>query len=488
MAHQQEVHKDSHRIIGNFGGYGTGKTTTSREEVYKHIFLTPNANVLIGAAITPQYEQTIKRELEADIPKAFVKDYSTQKSTMDFINGARIMYRPLDDEGKLRSLNLSMYVMVEASEVDKSIFHQLKTRHRNLSATKQLEINGQPQFKYTAGGQPIPIIGADWRKAIVESNPDAGWISSDVLLVSEKINKHGSVTDDYTQDPKEIDKNIASHVATTDVNEYLPETFIDELKKNKPRWWVERYLYSSFSYAEGLVYPNAKKCIVPTFEVPKSWKRMVAFDYGLSDLAAFIFGAVDEDTGTLYIYKEIIMHNANIQELAEAYKKGVEDIPQGQMWGQPLIDPKNAAKRDYNKKDLYYYFSEYDIFFRPGVVSVDARVMRTKTYTDLERVKIMDCCENLCKEIVAYKYPERTLKNTTDKVKPQDKNNHSINAMEWIIMELPANPKDLVYGIYGPSGTNISKPVKELTPWGTEEYSYPDDTPYAFGIDFKHIY
>lgn len=161
MEHQQAVHEDDHRIVGNFGGYGTGKTTTSREEVYKHIFLTPNANILIGAAITPQYEQTIKRELEADIPKAFVKDYSTQKSTMDLINGARIMYRPLDDEGKLRSLNLSMYVMVEASEVDKSIFHQLKTRHRNLSATKQLEINGVPQFKYTKAGQPIPVIGAD---------------------------------------------------------------------------------------------------------------------------------------------------------------------------------------------------------------------------------------------------------------------------------------------------------------------------------------
>ncbi len=58
---------------------------------------------------------------------------------------------------------------------------------------------------------------------------------------------------------------------------------------------------------------------------------MVAFDYGLSDLASFIFGAVDEENGVLYIYKEIIMHNANIQELAEAYKKGVADIPVGQM-------------------------------------------------------------------------------------------------------------------------------------------------------------
>ena len=35
--HQKAVHRDVHRYIGNFGGYGTGKTTTSREEVLKHI-------------------------------------------------------------------------------------------------------------------------------------------------------------------------------------------------------------------------------------------------------------------------------------------------------------------------------------------------------------------------------------------------------------------------------------------------------------------
>jgi hypothetical protein len=46
MPHQEAVHKDSHRFVGNFGGYGTGKTTTSREEVYKHLFLTPRGTPL----------------------------------------------------------------------------------------------------------------------------------------------------------------------------------------------------------------------------------------------------------------------------------------------------------------------------------------------------------------------------------------------------------------------------------------------------------
>ena len=52
MPHQTSVHTDAHRIIGNFGSYGTGKTKTSEKEIEKHIFLTPNANILLGANIT----------------------------------------------------------------------------------------------------------------------------------------------------------------------------------------------------------------------------------------------------------------------------------------------------------------------------------------------------------------------------------------------------------------------------------------------------
>ena len=89
--HQEAFHKDAHTIAGNFGGYGTGKTTTSREEIYKHLFLTPNANVLIGAEVSSTYEQTIKREIEHDIPAAFVRDYSVQKAYMELRNGARIL-------------------------------------------------------------------------------------------------------------------------------------------------------------------------------------------------------------------------------------------------------------------------------------------------------------------------------------------------------------------------------------------------------------
>ena len=111
--YQAEFHADSHRFKGNFGGYGTGKTTTDREEFYKHLFITPNGNGLIGANIMPQYEATIKRDIENDIPAEFIASVSLQKSYMDFINGYRLMFRPYDDPDKLRSLNLDFWLIYQ---------------------------------------------------------------------------------------------------------------------------------------------------------------------------------------------------------------------------------------------------------------------------------------------------------------------------------------------------------------------------------------
>src|SRR5574344_2563072 len=76
LPHQESVHLDDHKLIGNAGGYGTGKSTTSMEEIEKHLLITPNADVMVTANISYQYEQTIKKELERDLPAAFVADYA----------------------------------------------------------------------------------------------------------------------------------------------------------------------------------------------------------------------------------------------------------------------------------------------------------------------------------------------------------------------------------------------------------------------------
>lgn len=463
--HQEEVHIDPHVYVGNFGAYGTGKTLTSREEVYKHAFITPNANILIGANVQSQYEQTIKRELEADIPAAFVSYYTIQKQYLDLVNGARIIYRPFDDANKLRSYNLSMFVGVESSEFKSEVYHQLKTRLRNNAASIPLRDElGNDLYEYDERGQGIPLIASEWRKGIIESNPDSGWVRTDVLLASDKISTYGSVMDKYDQTGLTKDPATSAHVASTDVNKFLPKNFIAEQVINKPKWWVARFIYGSFSYAEGLVYPSAIQHVVPTRPIPAEWRRIIAFDYGLRDDAVYMLGAVDPKEGILYFYKELRTSNMNIHELAQLYHNNVRDIPSGGLICQPIMDPKSGAKRGYDKDTLQNLFLQEGINFKLGYISVDARIMRLNTYLESGRLKIMDCCTGTIQELREYKFKLRTLDNPSAGDKPEDKNNHGINAMEWITMELPSDPRNILHGAYDRFGQDLTA-VKAEDHW-----------------------
>ena len=300
-----------------------------------------------------------------------------------------------------------MFVIVEASEVDADIYHQLKTRTRNQAA-------------FTPNH--------DWRRGIIETNPSAGYVRSDILLNAHQVKQYGSViepiTPSLTPDP-----NVSAHIASTDTNRYLPPNFISELTTNKPQWWVQKCIYGSFMYAEGLVYPSVSKAIVPAFEPERHWKRLVACDYGLADKFAYLAGAIDPITGTLYIYKNHATNNKNIEELSRIYFDFTQDILEGTMYTSPILDPMSGARRDYDKKTLYDHFLDYGIFFKPGHKSVDARVFRVNTYLESGKLKIMDNCKELIDEIQDYKFPERSLSNKFHSDKPVDKNNHSINPL-----------------------------------------------------------
>lgn len=463
--HQRIFHADPHKFKGNFGGYGSGKTTTTREEFYKHCAITPNGTGLIGANISAQYEQTIKRDIEADFPASLVKEVSVKNSYIEFVNGYRLMFRPFDDPGKLRSLNLDFLAIVEGSEVDDQIFIIGKTRVRNTAATSQLkDTNGKPVFKYTAQGVAVPVIDGDWRTIITESNPDAGWIRTNVLLPSSFIQINGDSVDKYEPDPKIADPAISSHVTTTACNQFLPPTYIADTSKGRPQWWINRYLFGSFSYAEGLVYPAALKndrthCVhvIPTAPIPKEWKRIHANDYGLSDRTGLLWAAIDEKRDKLIVYREWSENNRNLAEIAAAVKEGSKDVPDG-GWIRPfIIDPKSGPKRDYNKKSLIDHFLEYDIVYTPGQISVDARVFKLNTMFEQDKIEIMDCCPQLIHELEEYKFPSDDSSESGRKDKPEDKNNHLINPLEWIAMELPTNPSQAVYGAYSNNGYNITE-------------------------------
>ncbi len=488
MEHQVSVHKDSHRIIGNFGSYGTGKTKTSEKEIEKHILITPGANILVGANVSSQYEQTILRDFERSFPQAFLKTRNVQKAYLDFINDARLMLRPFDDPDKLRSNNYSLVIILEASEVQAEAFHQLKTRLRN-----------------TAGRRVVPSIHEgeeptvyDWRKLICESNPDSGWIRTDILQVASDIKQFGKFcTEHYDQTAINIDPNISCHIASTDVNTFLPEDYIEVNTKNKPDWWIKRFIYGSFLFAEGLVYPSFSKCIKPTptkIVIPPKYKVIAAHDYGLQDPSTFVFGYIDTDRGKLVIYKDVRTNNTSVKDLADLFKEAAKDVAIGQWYTTPIIDPKNN-KRDYDKKDLITHYAEYGINFKPGYINREARIYRLNDYIEQGRLEVYDCCTYLIQEMRECKFKPRTLNDTSNaKDEPIDKNDHSITPLEWICMELPADPRKLFLNMFDQYGRDITEERKKMNEGGWQLGKSPtlidsfEDQGTTFGIEGGDLY
>lgn len=486
--HQRGVLEDSHTFIGSFGGYGTGKTLCDIQAVYKHIFITPKANVLIGANVISQYEQTIKRDMENDIPREFIKSVSTQKQQWDFVNGARIMWRPLDDVDKVRSYNLTMFLIIEGSEVDPEAFIQLKTRLRNMAASKQvLDENGEKVYDETENGVLVPRIESEWRKGIIESNPDSGWIRDEVLFRADDASTHiyGTAMADLTKkNPERLDPNIAVHIAATDSNKFLPSDFIQQISTGKPEWWIKRYVYGSFDYSEGLVHPGYAKCIVPPRLLDhRRWKHIVAADYGLSDDFVYLFGLIDEEAGKLVIYKELVTNNQNVEQLAQLFKENCKEIPLGGFYTTPVLDPKSGAKRDYNKKDLYTHFAEYGVAFQPGQANVDIRVFRTNTYIETLSLEIFETCTYLLDELRDYKFNERQLGEAYKKShdKPKDGNDHAICAMHFMICALPSDPSLLRTGSYDRYGNRLDIRNKAVS---SRSWQLSDDTQVAYDNEF----
>ena len=475
QAHQHSVLNDGHKFILNAGGYGSAKTYATRQSIYKQLFITTGATVMVGANIATQYEQTIKRELEADIPKAFVKGYSTQKSYMELFNGSRILYRPLYDVDNLRSLNLSAWYIIEGSEVTPEAFTQLRTRLRNMNAAEF------SHFEEDENGVSIPRYKNFRGVGLVESNPDSGWIRDDMLLRASDIVYHGSAVQKYK--PSEgADPAIGVHISATDCNAYLPDGYIEQTSHGKPQWWVERFIYGSFEFAHGLVHPKYKDNIVPSFEIPNHWLKLISHDPGLVDPSAFVNVAIDPVKGIAYAYRDHQVQDASVQQLASFYWSRVAyDITHGQLFCPPIMDPKMYGRRMLtDKRTLNDMWAEYGVYFQPGHVNVKDRIWRMNTYLEAGRLKIFDTCENLQRELRDYKYKPQKLGQPT-KEEPIDKNNHSIDALQWILMRLPEDPSKLLLGAWDGMGNSLldsERDKKSICPQLEDDPK--DDVEYAW--------
>lgn len=429
MPHQAAFHKDPHQHKLYAGGFGSAKTYTCGMEFICTVLQIPNSAGLIGAATWGQASDTCLKFVTDNIPEGLVARSNQDKVNwfIDLINGSRISAKALDKEGKIRSANLSIIWVEEASEVDWSVVAYIKARLRNKCAF----------FK-----------GKNRLKMLLSSNPDVGWLNTEWLMKSSEIYYHGNVEDHYNVRPEDKDPSTVTHISATSANTYLPPDYEANLARNKEKWWINRYLKGSFKYTEGLVYPNFTEWFCEPFEIPAHWRRITGTDFGRRDPTAHVVGALDPIKKVIYIYNEVEepLDDKPLDYIVKKIKEA-DNFPEYLLAYPNQADPRGRNRDQVSGQSWFDAYREKGIIFVPAQGcegdSLAPTIQKIFNYATNGRLKIFNTCRKIYTELSKYKYPERNLGDDKNQgEKPLDKNNHLPDALRYALAPFPQFPQN----------------------------------------------
>lgn len=450
------VEAENYSIIHN-----SGKSRTNIEDVMKHLIVIPNARVCVVARTYPALEATFVKEFYAMFPAKLVRSKNDQKHEVYLTNGSQLIFRSFDDPTKLKSMNLTMAVIIEGSDCPYSGFTMLQSRIRNTAALiPEYDLNGNVVTYWDERTQQTRIkYRVDARRINIETNPDSGWVKS-FLLDSSEVQFFGSAKNEGYRFNKEPDIHKYTQVVSTDANPHLPEGYEEEQSKGKPISYIMQMFKGSFNFSDNLVFPNVGAVIVPPKELPAAFDEYgnrtlyyaIGLDYGINDPTHVVFAAYSTVHKKLYVFDELRMNNSDVKTIAAAYRKQIR--MNGTDLRGLLMMPRFDG-RSYNKResDLYTIggaFEAQGLTFEPSFAGHEARILKMNALINHNQIEIFSTCEFLIEELLVYKFKvDRNGKVTN---KPVDGRDHGITALEFIVVELPHNLKELKLSAFIPTG------------------------------------
>lgn len=429
MPHQEEFHRDPHKHKMYAGGFGSAKTYTCGMEFLAICLQIPGTVALMGAGTWGQVQDTCLKFVLDNLPKALVARSNQDKVNyyIQLVNGTRISAKALDQEGKIRSMNLSLIWIEEASEVDWSVVAFIMARLRNKVGI---------------------VNGHDRLRMLLSTNPDVGWPNEEWLMRSGAIYYHGAVDETYKVPADRQDPSRSTHISATSANIYLPKDYEANLARGKPDWWVRRYLKGSFRFSEGLVYPNFASWFVDPFPIPAHWRRVTGTDFGRNDPTAHVIGALDPVNKVIYVY-DCLEEELNDRPAAEIVRKIAQknDYPKQLMAFPPRCDPRGSHKDQVSGQTWIDTFRDcgYPVYPAPdcGPDSLVPTINKLYSYAKYGRLRIFRTCTQIYEELSKYRYPPKTLSDKSNAPeKPVDKHNHLPDALRYMLSDFPNFPDD----------------------------------------------
>lgn len=372
-----------------WGGAGSGKSAFIAQKLTM-MLLKEKRKLLCVRQTYASMRDSVFSEFKATFQRMGITDILKIRESnlgIEFPNGSVIVFKGADDEQKLLSISgISDCWIEECTEISQEIFDQLVLRIRNNEVSNHIFVSFNP------------INKEHWLREHVVENPY------------------------YTGEGN----GFAMHSTYRD-NSFLPDDYINAIKQMKYDNPAKYRIYSEglWGITGELVYSNNWEVkefdIMELMKIYPNLQNKYGLDFGFrADPSAFVHVLIDIETKQMWIVNEMYekgMLNKDICKwliengyqyspiIADsAEQKSIADL---RNMGIPKIKPARKGKGSINAGiDL---ISSYKIYVDPK-------------------------CENVIAELSSYAYikDRKTNKYTN---KPQDKNNHLLDALRYAMEE-----------------------------------------------------
>lgn len=272
------------------GPAGSGKTLQTLLFLHLTLLKYPGTRALLSRkthkALAATTLATYREKVAAEAIDAGLLHYyggsGAEPASFRYENGSRLIVSGLDDPDKIKSLEVSVIVVDEATELKREDYDILKTRLRGSTSDCPF---------YRVVLLTNPAAPSHWIKT---SDDLPMWYSTHEDNPS--LYRDGAWTEEGTRYLRSL--------------ETLSGVQYDRLRHGK---WVA---------AEGLIYGDFDPAlhVIDPFEVPDTWDRLWSVDYGVVHPFAAQCWALDPD-GTMYLVHEILMTQRTIASHAAVMKE-----------------------------------------------------------------------------------------------------------------------------------------------------------------------
>lgn len=168
----------------------------------------------------------------------------------------------------------------------------------------------------------------------------------------------------------------------------------------------------------GAIYPVPESTFVcAPFEIPKHWPRAYGLDVGWNRTAA-IFGAIDREADSAYVYSEHYQGEGEPAVHASAIKA------RGSLPG--AIDPASRGRSQADGKQLIQQYREQGLELTEAANAVEAGIFATWERLSTGRLKIFSTCQHTLTEMRLYRRNE--------KGKVVKENDHAMDGLRYFVM------------------------------------------------------